>query len=71
MDRGGLAQVAIALSALMGGVSGSAVADAAMEARILGPSMLARGYSRGFTCAAIAVGSLITATIFSFSTSTT
>nr|WP_281419553.1 TRAP transporter large permease [Falsiroseomonas tokyonensis] len=61
--RGGLAQVAIALSALMGGVSGSAVADAAMEARILGPSMLARGYSRGFTCAAIAVGSLITATI--------
>lgn len=61
--RGGLAQVAIALSALMGGVSGSAVADAAMEARILGPAMLARGYSRGFACAAIAVGSLITATI--------
>jgi tripartite ATP-independent transporter DctM subunit len=61
--RGGLAQVAIALSALMGGVSGSAVADAAMEARILGPSMLARGYSRGITCAVISVGSLITATI--------
>lgn len=61
--RGGLAQVAIALSALMGGVSGSAVADAAMEARILGPAMLKRGYSRGFACAAIAVGSLITATI--------
>lgn len=47
----------------MGGVSGSAVADAAMEARILGPSLIARGYSRGFTCATIAVGSLITATI--------
>jgi tripartite ATP-independent transporter DctM subunit len=61
--RGGLAQVAITLSALMGGVSGSAVADAAMEARILGPAMLERGYSRGFACAAIAVGSLITATI--------
>ena len=61
--KGGLAQVAIALSALMGGVSGSAVADAAMEARILGPAMLARGYSRGFVCGAIAVGSLITATI--------
>jgi tripartite ATP-independent transporter DctM subunit len=61
--RGGLAQVAIALSALMGGVSGSAVADAAMEARILGPAMLERGYSRGFACAAIVVGSLITATI--------
>jgi TRAP-type transport system large permease protein len=61
--KGGLGQVAIALSALMGGVSGSAVADAAMEARILGPAMLDRGYSRGFTCAVIAVGSLITATI--------
>jgi len=61
--RGGLAQVAIMLSALMGGVSGSAVADAAMEARILGPDMLKRGYTRGYTCAVIAVGSLITATI--------
>lgn len=61
--RGGLAQVAIMLSALMGGVSGSAVADAAMEARILGPAMLERGYTRGYACAVIAVGSLITATI--------
>lgn len=60
---GGLAQVCILLSTLMGGVSGSAVADAAMEARILGPDMIKRGYSKGFTCAAIAVGSLITATI--------
>jgi len=60
---GGLAQVAIVVSALMGGVSGSAVADAAMEARILGPAMLRQGFSRGFTCAVIAVGSLITATI--------
>lgn len=60
---GGLAQVCIVLSTLMGGVSGSAVADAAMEARILGPSLIARGYSKGFTAAAIAVGSLITATI--------
>jgi tripartite ATP-independent transporter DctM subunit len=47
----------------MGGVSGSAVADAAMEARMLGPEMIRRGYSKGFTCATIAVGSLITATI--------
>ena len=60
---GGLAQVAILLSALMGGVSGSAVADAAMEARILGPAMLQRGYTRGYASATIAVGSLITATI--------
>jgi len=60
---GGLGQVCILLSTLMGGVSGSAVADAAMEARMLGPEMLRRGYSKGFTCATIAVGSLITATI--------
>jgi tripartite ATP-independent transporter DctM subunit len=60
---GGLAQVAIVVSALMGGVSGSAVADAAMEARILGPAMLRQGFSPGFSSAVIAVGSLITATI--------
>ncbi|MBL8673073.1 MAG: TRAP transporter large permease [Alphaproteobacteria bacterium] len=61
--RGGLAQVAILLSCLMGGVSGSAVAEAAMEARILGPAMLKQGYSKGFTCGSVAVGALITATI--------
>ena len=44
---GGLAQVAILLSTLMGGVSGSAVADAAMEARILGPAMIAEGLRQG------------------------
>ena len=60
---GGLAQVCIVLSTLMGGVSGSAVADAAMEARILGPDLIRSGYSKGFTSAVIAVGSLITATI--------
>lgn len=36
---GGTCQVSVLLSTLMGGVSGSAVADATMEARILGPSM--------------------------------
>lgn len=60
---GGMAQVCIVLSTLMGGVSGSAVADAAMEARILGPDLIRNGYSKGFTCATIAVCSLITATI--------
>jgi tripartite ATP-independent transporter DctM subunit len=60
---GGLGQVAILVSALMGGVSGSAVADAAMEARILGPAMLRNGFSRGYSSAVIAVGSLVTATI--------
>ena len=60
---GGLAQVSIVLSALMGGISGAAVADAAMEARLLGPTMIARGYSRGFTASVIAFSSVITATI--------
>lgn len=60
---GGLAQVAIALSALMGGISGSAVADAAMEARLLGPAMDKRGYAKGFSASVIAFGSVITATI--------
>lgn len=60
---GGLAHVCILLSAIMGGVSGAAVADAAMEARILGPTMIERGFSKGYTCGVIALGSLITATI--------
>lgn len=60
---GGLAQVSIILSTLMGGVSGSAVADAAMEARVLGPQMIRQGYSKGYSAAVIALSSLITATI--------
>jgi tripartite ATP-independent transporter DctM subunit len=60
---GGLAQVSIVLSALMGGISGSAVADAAMESRLLGPAMERRGYARGFTASVIAFSSVITATI--------
>lgn len=60
---GGLAQVSIILSTLMGGVSGSAVADAAMEARVLGPQMISQGYSKGYSAAVIALSSLITATI--------
>ncbi len=60
---GGLAQVSVVLSTLMGGVSGSAVADAAMEARVLGPTMTGEGYAKGYTAAVIAISSLITATI--------
>lgn len=60
---GGLAQVSIVLSMLMGGISGSAVADASMEARLLGPSMRAQGYSASFIAAVLAFGSIITATI--------
>ncbi|MCR4427365.1 MAG: TRAP transporter large permease subunit [Firmicutes bacterium] len=48
---GGLAQVSVVLSTLMGGVCGSAIADASMEARILGPTMTKRGYSRAYSAA--------------------
>jgi tripartite ATP-independent transporter DctM subunit len=58
--RGGLAQVSIALSALMGGVSGSAIADSAMQARMLGEQMSRRGLSRPFAAAVIAFGSILT-----------
>lgn len=61
--RGGLGQVNVALSTLMGGVSGSAIADASMEARILAPAMIEQGYSPGFTANCTAWTSLITATI--------
>jgi tripartite ATP-independent transporter DctM subunit len=58
--RGGLAQVSIALATLMGGVSGSCIADAAMQTRILGPEMLKRGFSKGYTAGILSYGSLMT-----------
>ncbi len=61
--RGGMAQVSVVLSALMGGVSGSSNADAAMESRILGPEMERQGYPKGYTGAVIGYTSLITSTI--------
>lgn len=60
---GGIAQVSVLLSTLMGGVSGSAVADASMEARVLGPEMIKRGYTKGYAGGVICLTSLITATI--------
>lgn len=61
--RGGLAQVSVLLSALMGGVSGSSNADAAMQARILGPDMKKQGYPVGYIGANIGYSSLIASTI--------
>ena len=58
--KGGLAQVSIALSTLMGGVSGSCIADAAMQTRMLGPEMLRRGFSRGYAEGVLSFGSLMT-----------
>ncbi|MDR0550643.1 MAG: TRAP transporter large permease [Spirochaetaceae bacterium] len=60
---GNLGQVSCVLSTLMGGVSGSANADAAMECRVLGPEMTKRGYPRPYSAAVNGVTSLITATI--------
>ncbi|GMO21168.1 MAG: TRAP transporter large permease subunit [Termitinemataceae bacterium] len=60
---GNLGQVSCVLSTLMGGVSGSANADAAMECRVLGPEMTRRGYPRPYSAAVNGVTSLITATI--------
>jgi tripartite ATP-independent transporter DctM subunit len=61
--RGGLAQISLALAALMGGVSGSAIADAAMQARMIGAGMVRRGMSRGFAAGVLSFGSLLTPVI--------
>lgn len=58
--RGGLAQVSLVLSALMGGVSGSAIADAAMQSRMLGAEMIRRGMSKGFTAGVLSFGAILT-----------
>lgn len=58
--KGGLAQMSLALSALMGGVSGSAIADAAMQSRMLGSEMIRRGMSKGFTAGVLSFGSILT-----------
>lgn len=58
--RGGIAQVAIALSTLMGGMSGSSLADAAMEAKMLVPEMEKSGYGKGFSTVVCAFSAIIT-----------
>jgi len=60
---GGMAQVNVALSTFMGGVSGSANADAAMQSKILVPQMEKRGYSREFSAAITAASSAISPVI--------
>jgi tripartite ATP-independent transporter DctM subunit len=56
---GSIAQVSIVLSILMGGISGSSNADAAMETRIIMPKMREKGYSDGFSACVLAFGSLV------------
>lgn len=57
--KGGLAQVNVVLSTLMGGVSGSANADAAMESKILVPQMVKRGFPKDFSGAITAASAVI------------
>ncbi len=58
--KGGLGQVNILVSTLMGGLSGSANADAAMNSKMLVPEMLRRGYDKGFSAAVTTSSSCIT-----------
>ena len=60
---GGMAQVNVLLSLLMGGVSGSANADAAMQSKMLVPEMEKRGYDRAFSTAITAASSAVTPVI--------
>ena len=57
---GGLGHVNVLLSVFMGGISGSAAADAAMECKMLVPEMERKGYSKEFSAAVTLASSLIT-----------
>lgn len=56
---GGLAQVNVLLSTLMGGLCGSSNADAAMQCKMLVPEMEERGFNRAFSAAVTASSALI------------
>lgn len=58
--KGGMGQVNCVLSALMGGISGSANADACFEAKMLVPEMEKRDFSREFSAAVTSASSCIT-----------
>lgn len=57
---GGLAQVNVLLSTLMGGLSGSNIADAAMQSKMLVPEMEKKGFSKSFSTVVTACSSMIT-----------
>jgi len=52
---GGLAVVTVVSCLLFGGISGSAIADTAAIGSLIIPSMIQRGYSRGFAAALLSV----------------
>ena len=57
---GGLAQVNVLLSTLMGGLSGSNLADAAMQSKMLVPEMVKKGFSNPFSSVVTATSAMIT-----------
>lgn len=57
---GGLGQVNVLLSTLMGGLSGSNLADAAMQSKMIVPEMEKRGYSKEFSSVVTATSAMIT-----------
>ena len=61
--RAGTAQSNMVLAASLGGITSSAIGDAAMLSRVLGPGMIKKGYSGGFSAAVIGCSSLITTMI--------
>ena len=57
---GGLGHINVVLSVLMGGISGSSAADAAMECKILVPEMTRHGYDKEFSAAVTLGSSMLT-----------
>ena len=61
--RAGTAQSNMVLAASLGGITSSAIGDAAMLSRVLGPGMIKREYSEGSSAAVIGCSALITTMI--------
>jgi len=57
---GGLGHVNVILATLMGGISGSSTADAAMQAKMVVPEMTKKGYSLSFSTVVTAASAQIT-----------
>jgi tripartite ATP-independent transporter DctM subunit len=60
---GALAQACTVLATLLGGLTASSSADAAMLAKLFGPEMVRRGYSPAFAAAITSSAAIITAMI--------
>ena len=60
---GALAQICTLLATLLGGLTASSSADAAMLAKVLGPEMTRHGYSRAFAAVITSCSSIIASLI--------